>query len=140
MTFLPFSTVSHGPELKVSANSQTPIQGEANVARYLARLISPRYDDGAVQHVCAIDDLLDLASFNILGGSSKEKAAALRSLNSTLGKNEWLAPTGEMSVADAVVWSALHQAQMTNGAPGNVQKWLKSCAAQSAFKSAVNVL
>ncbi|XP_072028686.1 aminoacyl tRNA synthase complex-interacting multifunctional protein 2-like [Amphiura filiformis] len=132
--------VLHGPELKVSAHSQTPIQGEANVARYLARLITPRYDAGTIQHVCAVDDLLDLASFTILGGSSKERAAALRSLNSLLGKNTWLAPSGEMSIADAVVWSTLHQVQMTSGTPSNVQKWLKACEAQSAFKCALDIL
>ena len=124
----------------MSANSQTPIQGEANVARYLARLITPRYDDGPIQHVCAVDDLVDLASNSILAGSSKEKAAAVRTLNSVLGKNEWLAPSGEMSVADAVVWSALQQTGASKGAPGNVQKWLKACEGHVAYKSALAAL
>lgn len=138
--FVSNSTVQYGPELTVNAQSQTPIQGEANVARYLARLIKPRYEYAPYQHVGAVDDLLDLATHNIQCGSSKEKASAVRQLNTALGKSEWLSPTGEMSVADAVVWSALQQAGLSKGAPGNVQKWLKACEAQSAFQSALAFL
>ncbi|XP_071501616.1 aminoacyl tRNA synthase complex-interacting multifunctional protein 2-like [Diadema antillarum] len=132
-----WKNVTHGPEMKVKASSQTPIQGEVNILRYLSRLLTPTYDAADITTVTSIDGFLDLTSSTILKGSSKEKAAAVRTLNSTLGKRTWL--VGESpTIADIAVWSALHQTGQNSGAPSNVQKWLKACAAQSQFRTAVS--
>lgn len=135
-----WKNVSHGPEMKIQANSQTPIQGEVNIVRYLSRLLTPAYDaaDDLVT-IANIDNFLDLASSTILKGNSKEKAAGVRSLNAALGKCTWLvadAPT----IADVAVWSTLQQTGLASGAPSNVQKWLKACAAQSDFRTAINAV
>ena len=133
-------SVSQGPEMKIQANSQTPIQGEVNILRYLSRLLTPAYDaSDDIITVANIDNFLDLASSTLLNGTSKEKAAGVRGLNSALGRGDWLVGSGP-TVADIAVWSALHQTGLASGAPSNVQKWLKSCAAQSDFRTALNAV
>ncbi|XP_041473577.1 aminoacyl tRNA synthase complex-interacting multifunctional protein 2-like [Lytechinus variegatus] len=135
-----WKNVSQGPEMKILANCQTPIQGEVNILRYLSRLLTPAYDaSDDIITVANIDNFLDLASSTLLKGSSKEKAAGVRSLNSALGRGTWLAGNSP-TVADIAVWSALHQTNLAKGAPSNVQKWLKSCATQSDFRTALSAV
>lgn len=135
-----WKNVSQGPEMKIQANSQTPIQGEVNILRYLSRLLTPAYDaSDDIVTVANIDNFLDLASSTLLNGTSKEKAAGVRGLNSALGRGAWLVGSGP-TVADIAVWSALHQTGLASGAPSNVQKWLKSCAALSDFRTALNAV
>ncbi|XP_038068369.1 aminoacyl tRNA synthase complex-interacting multifunctional protein 2-like [Patiria miniata] len=127
--------VSHGPIMMVAAPSQSPIHGEANIARYVARLLNPGYDATDPVRATTVDHWLDLATSSLVNGSSKEKAAGVRALNSRLGRCEWLAGPS-ISVADVVCWSALHGAGQAAGAPANVQKWLKACAGHSLFTMA----
>lgn len=124
--------VTHGPQLRVSPSSQTPINGESNIARYLARLLQPSYEED-LHLACLADHWLDLASFSLIGGNSKERAAAVRSLNAHLGKKSWLVGD-EASFVDAVVYSALSQTGQRSGATGNVQNWLKACESQDRFE------
>lgn len=116
----------------VDPTRQTVIQGEANVARYLARLLYPDWDDTNI-FTTQVDDLLDTAQLQILEGNSKEKAAAVRTLNSTLGKRDWLVGN-EPSLADVFCWSALHQTSQVAGSPNNVKKWLKQCQNHQSFE------
>ena len=121
--------------MMVAAPSQSPIHGEANIARYVTRLLNPGFDTTDIALASSVDQWLDLATGALLNGSSKEKAAAVRSMNSRLGKRDWLVGSS-VSVADAVCWSAVQSAGQAAGAPANVQKWLKACATQDLFKMA----
>ncbi|XP_064618107.1 aminoacyl tRNA synthase complex-interacting multifunctional protein 2-like [Liolophura sinensis] len=114
------------PSMMVDPHRQSPVVGEANIARYLARLFMPAYDSSDPVQSTLIDTWLDMATHQLLQGNSKEKAAAVRNLNSRLGKNDWLVASS-MSLADIVVWSALQQVGLTQDAPANVQKWICSC-------------
>ncbi|XP_070579868.1 aminoacyl tRNA synthase complex-interacting multifunctional protein 2-like [Ptychodera flava] len=133
-----WKNVSHGPEMNVSPISQTPIQGEANIARYFARLLDPSYECNA-ELASHIDMWLDLASHSLCRGSSKEKAAAMRALNSHLGKNKWLVGSS-LSLADVVTWSAVYQADQASAASNNVKKWLHACEDHSAFQHAKTLI
>ncbi|RUS79322.1 hypothetical protein EGW08_012907 [Elysia chlorotica] len=132
---LVWKKVSYGPQLVVDPVHQTSIQGEANVARYLWGLLSPPDLDPA--RATLEDELVDLAQLQVLEGSSKERAAALRRLNSVLGKqNSWLGSGQSPSLADVVCWSAVQQTGLAQGAPANVQRWLKACDQHQVFASA----
>jgi len=119
------------PKMMVDPTRQTPILGEANIARYLTRLLEP----GAEADIVAAtqrDELLDLAQLQIISGNTKEKAAAVRNLNSSLGKNSWLTGSNP-NVVDVVVWSALQQTKLTDSPPANVKKWLALCSKHQLF-------
>ena len=122
----------------ISPTKQTAVRGEVNVARYINRVISPSFETDIIL-ATQIDEWLDIAHIQILNGNLKEKAAALRNLNSRLGKNEWLAGSS-LSLADIVTWSALQQTKQADSAPANVKKWLKTCSESALFKTAVAVL
>ncbi|XP_033120178.1 aminoacyl tRNA synthase complex-interacting multifunctional protein 2-like isoform X2 [Anneissia japonica] len=127
-------------EMIVSPNTQTPIQGESNVARYLARLLNPAYDSGDIIQATEIDNWIDLASNSFLNGSSRERTAAIKTLNSHLGKQDWLMGD-ELSLADVMMWSALHQSgQEAESAPANIQKWFKACGVHPSFDRAQGLL
>ncbi|XP_077980006.1 aminoacyl tRNA synthase complex-interacting multifunctional protein 2-like [Glandiceps talaboti] len=126
--------VNYGPEMNIAPVSQTPIHGEANIARYLARLLDPSYESSP-ELATLIDSWLDLASNTMTRGSSKEKAVALRALNSHLGKNTWLVGSS-LTLADVIMWSAVYQSGQAKGVPNNVNKWLKACEENSAFQFA----
>ena len=122
----------------VSPGSQTPIFGEANIARYLARLLDTPYDDGEPAAVAEIDQLVDQAAV-LLSGNNKEKSAVLRTLNGSLGRQQWL-NGGQLSLADIVIWSAVQQSGQADTAPGNVKKWLERCNSNPAFMQASQCL
>lgn len=125
-----------GPSLMVSPHVQTAIYGEANIARFIGRYLN-LYDDTDLKQSALIDNALDMAH-QLINGSNKESAAIIRTLNSTLGKNEYL--TGYFSLADIVMWSAVHQSKQANDAPANVKKWLKACCANADFSLASSLI
>ncbi|OWF46474.1 uncharacterized protein LOC110455700 [Mizuhopecten yessoensis] len=131
--------VENGPTLIVSPHKQTAIQGEANIARYIMRLINQDYDNSDVVATTQVDDWLDSAQQQLHRGNTKEKAAAVKSLNARLGRNDWLVGS-EISLADMVMWAALFQTNQMSNAPTNVKKWLASCDKNSVFKFAKTVL
>lgn len=131
--------MNNGPQLIVDPTRQTPILGEANIIRYLARLLNPSYDEMDIVAATQIDDLLDLAQLQVVEGNTKEKAAGVRLLNSALGKKTWLSGD-QPGIADYVCWSALQQACLAEGSPANVKKWLGLCKTHTSFKSAVSVM
>lgn len=118
---------------------QTYIEGEANIARYLSRLLLPAYDSGDIVTATQIDELLDLSQQQLLRGNNKERSAALRTLNAHLGKGRWLVGSS-LSVADVVAWSAVQGAKLAGVAPANVKKWLKVCSDSDLFQEAVQFL
>ncbi|XP_074647967.1 aminoacyl tRNA synthase complex-interacting multifunctional protein 2-like isoform X2 [Tubulanus polymorphus] len=131
--------MKHGPSMMVNAHSQSLICGEVNIARYIGRLLSI-YDDDSSDIVTAteIDTCLELAG-QIVTGSGKEKASAIRTLNVKLGKSRYLVGE-EFSLADIVTWSAIHQSNQAESAPSNVKKWMKQCNALPQFQSAISCL
>lgn len=130
--------MENGPLLMVNAHNQTPIIGEANVARYLCRLLQRDYDSDNIR-ATQIDEWLDTATSQLLNGNNKEKAAAMRALNSRFGKHDWLVGSS-ISLADIVMWSAVHQSQMAKDVSANVKKWLKLCNANPLFKLALTLV
>lgn len=113
------------PVLKVNSSQQTPIVGECNIARYMARLLSPSYDSKDAVTSTQIDALIDLADGQ-LSNDAIQKGNFLKTISGHLGKSQWL--LGEnLTVADIVLWSALHQSKLIGKAPDNIKRWIDSC-------------
>lgn len=92
-------------QMKFSVQTMCPIEGEGNIARFLFSLFGQKQD---AVNLTLIDSWVDIAIFQLKEGSSKEKAAVFRSMNSALGKTPWLVGD-ELTVADVVLWSVLRQ-------------------------------
>ena len=120
--------------MMVNPRLQTTLQGEGSIARYLARLLSPAYDNNAADITIAteIDQWVD-SSMQYQRGNSKEKASVLKGANAKLGKSEWLVG-GAMSLADVMLWGAVTQAQAGESLVGNVKKWYLRWCELEAFK------
>ncbi len=82
--------------MKFNTQSMCPIEGEANIARFLFRLwvLNPKTRSAATLMDCWIDT----AVFQLAEGGSKERAAVLRSLNSALGRSPWLLVRSSLSL------------------------------------------
>ncbi|XP_034045367.1 aminoacyl tRNA synthase complex-interacting multifunctional protein 2 isoform X2 [Thalassophryne amazonica] len=111
-------------QMKFSIINMCPIEGEANVARFLFRLLAPYPSDPALATL--VDNWVDTAFYQLAEGSPKEQAAVLRTLNSALGHGPWLAGS-EFSLADMACYCCVLQSGSASSAPANVQRWLKSC-------------
>ncbi|XP_043091481.1 aminoacyl tRNA synthase complex-interacting multifunctional protein 2 isoform X2 [Puntigrus tetrazona] len=111
-------------QMKFNTQSMCPIEGEANVARFLFRLLGAAPQDPVA--ATQMDGWIDMAVFQLAEGGSKERAAVLRSLNSALGRSPWLVGQ-ELSLADIVCACCVLRAGPAASAPANVQHWLKSC-------------
>ncbi|XP_053194061.1 aminoacyl tRNA synthase complex-interacting multifunctional protein 2 [Scomber japonicus] len=111
-------------QMKFSVQNMCPIEGEANVARFLFKLLATYPSDPALATL--VDSWVDTAFFQLAEGSAKEKTAVLRALNSALGRNPWLAGP-EFSLADIVCYCCVLQSGPASSTPTNVQRWLKSC-------------
>ncbi|XP_006859820.1 PREDICTED: aminoacyl tRNA synthase complex-interacting multifunctional protein 2 [Chrysochloris asiatica] len=124
-------------QMKFSVQTMCPIEGEGNIARFLFSLFGQKHN---AVNLTLIDSWVDVAIFQLKEGSSKEKAAVFRSMNSALGKSPWLVGN-ELTVADVVLWSVLQQSGGASGTvPANVQKWMKSCENLAAFNAALRLL
>ena len=134
-----FIPAKSGPSLVVNPQVQSVIVGEANIARYLARLLKPAYDSGTdIATATEIDQFVDM-SYPLTWGSAKEKAAVLKTLNAKLGKAEWLVGS-TLSLADISLWSAIQQSGQAEGVSANIKKWLANCNQHPAFQSALKVI
>jgi len=128
--------VVNGPCLLISPTHHSQICGEANVARYLARLLSPPYDHDIIA-ATHVDSWLD-QSYKLANGNKKEKAAVLKSMNTSLGKQSYL--TSELSLADIVLWSLIRQSSDLGSPPTNVSHWIKNCNNHLKFQTALKAL
>jgi len=115
-----------GPSLLYSPHLQTRIYGDINIARYLTRTFLPDlYDETDVCAVTQIDHWLEY-SRQILHGSTKEKDAALKSLNARLGQHEHIC-NDAMTLADVVTLSAvLTKCEKFQALPKNIKTWASS--------------
>lgn len=95
--------------MMVSPHNQTPVQGLANVLRYLTREFCPSlYEGQGPQNASEIDSWVDTVSSVLLGdsSSSKEKSSVARKLNSCLGGNVYLVGD-QLSLADLYCYWAV---------------------------------
>ena len=122
----------------VRPNLQTPIVGEGNIARYLARLIQPSYDSGDNVTATRIDELIDMAS-GLIRGDNSQKSNLLKVVSAQLGKSQWMVGDNR-SLADIVLWSALHQSKQASKAPDNIKRWLDICGNLPEFETARRLL
>ncbi|XP_044037653.1 aminoacyl tRNA synthase complex-interacting multifunctional protein 2 isoform X2 [Siniperca chuatsi] len=120
-------------EMKFSVQNMCPIEGEANVARFLYKLLAPYPSDPAPATL--VDSWVDIAFFQLAEGSAKERATVLRALNSTLGRNPWLAGP-EFSLADIACYCCVLESGSVSSAPTHVQRWIKSCENLGHFSPA----
>ncbi|MEQ2213288.1 hypothetical protein XENOCAPTIV_012424 [Xenoophorus captivus] len=111
-------------EMKFSICNMCPIEGEANVARFLFKLLAPYPSDPAVATL--VDSWVDTGFYQLADGSTKERAAVLRALNSALGRGPWLSGP-EFSLADIACYCCLLQNGSASSIAANVQGWMKSC-------------
>ncbi|KAG7505435.1 hypothetical protein JOB18_031323 [Solea senegalensis] len=120
-------------QMKFSIRDMCPIEGEANVARFLFKLLAPHPSDPALATL--VDSWVDTAFFQLAEGSAKEHTAVLRALNSALGRNPWVAGP-EFSLADIACYCCILRSGLASSAPANVQRWLKSCENLGHFSPA----
>ncbi|XP_028268889.1 aminoacyl tRNA synthase complex-interacting multifunctional protein 2 [Parambassis ranga] len=111
-------------QMKFSVQSMCPVEGEANVARFLFKLLTPYPSDPA--QATLVDSWVDTAFFQLAEGGAKEQAAVLRAFNSALGRSPWLCGP-EFSLADIACYCCILVRGSTSSAPANVQRWIKSC-------------
>lgn len=114
------------PTMMVSPHSQTPVEGIANISRYICREYFPAlYEEGqgGAESASLVDSWLDLMTTALQRGSSKEKASVLRRLNGQLGSSQFLVG-GQPSVADIIGFCAICE-QPGMKLPGNVKPWLQ---------------
>lgn len=109
----------------VSPHNQTPVEGLANILRYLTREFCPSlYEGQGPQRASEIDSWVDTVTNVLLGGrcSAKEKASVARRMNSRLGGNGYLVGD-QLSLADIIgYWAVCGQGaiKLTN----NLKEWL----------------
>ena len=120
-----------GPVLKVS---QRCVKGEASILRFLARAFrNDLYEEVGPAGASDIDYWIDSASTTLAHGGAKEKASVLKNLNARLGRQDFLAETGKLSIADVAMYAALKGSAAESTAPNNVKKWLKRRSEDELF-------
>lgn len=111
--------------------SQTPIVGEVNILRYLAR-VNPNYlKYEAAENVIELDSVLDICHCIVRSRTKTERASLIQSLNKKLGKSEWLCGHSKITIADIAASSAVKQVA-ANEINQNMSKWLQRCEAVAA--------
>ncbi|XP_029692345.1 aminoacyl tRNA synthase complex-interacting multifunctional protein 2 isoform X2 [Takifugu rubripes] len=120
-------------QMKFSIQNMCPIEGEANIARFLYKLLVPYPSDPAVATL--VDSWVDTAFFQLAEGSTKERSAVLRALNSALARSPWVAGS-EYSLADMACYCCVMRSGSASAAPANVLRWIKSCENLGHFKPA----
>lgn len=127
----------------VSPSSQAvAINGEANIARYLARLVPGLLDyENQSFKAAQIDQFLDLTEYSApLGtrGTKRERAATLQLLDDTLSSRKSLeVNSNEVGLVDFVVYSALTNSCTEKEIGINVRAWMDCC--RSTVNQAVNL-
>lgn len=130
---LVWKQVDQDCEVMVSPLLQAAIVGEVNLIRYLGRLLSPSYESADAASVTEVDRWLSLAHHGLIHGKNKEQQAVLKALNAQLGKTPYVLGPAP-GLADIALWSALLQTNLSSGAPGNVNKWLKALTTDPLFE------
>lgn len=124
------------PQMKFSVQNMCPIEGEGNIARFLFSLLGQRFN---ALTSTLIDSWIDVAVFQLMEGSNKEKSSVLRLLNNALGKTSWLVGN-EFTVADIVTWCAVREMGKAIAVPDNVLKWMNACENLAPFSEVLQLL
>lgn len=105
---------------------QCHLHGEATIARFLCRTLLPDlYAALTIDEVAEVDMWLDVA-LSIACGNSKEKAIALKAINTQLQRTQWLVGS-KMTLADICIASTLVKTNIRaiGSVSQHVEKWLK---------------
>jgi len=124
-------------EMVIDPVNQGRIEGEVNIARYIARLLCFNYETDPILST-QIDDWLEAAHSSIIHGSNKERQSVLKSLNSHLGKKSYLVGNSA-SLADIIIWSALVQTKLHKDLPANISRWYKGLLNNEMFAYSENL-
>jgi len=126
LTFVWKATDPFTPSLMHAPSIQTRVMGDANIARYLARILVPQlYDEDDVAGVAAVDKWIDSA-VQLYNGNSKEKDSVVKAMNSHLGKNDYFCG-GCVTLADVTLLGALlANSTHVKTLPKNAKKWLQN--------------
>ena len=108
----------------ISVANQSPILGESNILRFLARQFLPDlYNAHSPLLITTIDDWLNSA---IKLTSAKDGKTFIQDLNTHLGKHNWLSGAA-FSIADIYCSVVLVKNNFNDQLPKNVSKWMANC-------------
>ncbi|XP_045126506.1 aminoacyl tRNA synthase complex-interacting multifunctional protein 2-like [Portunus trituberculatus] len=101
------------PSLMINPLRQTRIAGEANILRYVTRLLpstSPYNFEatGTFTSIAETDSLLDTLEGSLVWGGAKERAAVMREIGKRLSRSAFLCG-GQCGVVDLLAWSLVRQ-------------------------------
>jgi len=123
---LVWKEVEHGPTMALNPG-HCHLHGEATIGRFLCRTLLPDlYAALTVDEVAEVDMWLDVALSRLASGNSKEKALALKTINTQLQKSEWLVGN-KMTLADICIASTLVKTNIRaiGSVSQHVETWLK---------------
>lgn len=120
--------------MMVSPHDQVPIEGIANIARYICRMFCPDlYEDLGPEIASTIDSWLDRFCHTFLIGNAKERASVIKNLNASIASNSWVVGD-QFSLADIVLYCIISQNSSGLKILGtNIQRWMKNCSAHPLF-------
>lgn len=104
-----------------------PLEGEANVLRYLTRLIENyNYESSKSPSVLySIDSILDLC-LRLSYEEARNVNAITSKIASYLNKKTWLLDDSNASIADVAAWSVLKRVA-SNRVPRELKDWYDLC-------------
>lgn len=111
--------------------SHTPILGEVNLLRYLARLTNTNLNYENQPNPHEIDTILDLSYRLVHCQTKNERAQILQTFNKSLvSQQQWLAGRSQITIADLAAYSAIKQiVPVASEIKGNLKKWFDRCDA-----------
>ena len=112
-----------------SAATHIPIEGDANIAKYICRSCcgAQFYPDDLMTSI-TVDSTLEAA--NKLDGRKRNDNLVLKPLNAGMGKSEFVCGATE-TVADFVLYAAITGKKVA--APSNLKKWAKKMASEPVY-------
>ncbi|XP_001605106.1 aminoacyl tRNA synthase complex-interacting multifunctional protein 2 isoform X2 [Nasonia vitripennis] len=102
-----------------------PLEGEANVLRYLTRLIENYNYEKSPSVVHTIDSILDLC-LRLSYEEARNVNAITSKIASYLDKKTWLLDGSNASIADVAAWSVLKRVA-SNRVPRELKNWYDVC-------------
>lgn len=106
--------------------SGIPVYGEVNFLRYLSRIGPNEYNYELDTNPTDVDTLLDIGYLLGKARTKTERHTLLQSLNSKLGKDQWLC-NNKITIADVAVNSIIKQVTSNNEVNVNLSKWMNRC-------------
>ncbi|XP_045474838.1 probable aminoacyl tRNA synthase complex-interacting multifunctional protein 2 [Harmonia axyridis] len=103
-----------------------PIQGEANILRYLVRILDNELNHEKSQNLTKINGILDLSYRLSFSNSKTQRNSLIQSLNKNL-KSKWLTDQKDITIADVALYDALKKFASNNEINGALSKWFVEC-------------